>query len=155
MLAQGARPRQLRWFHAGPMLFGDWGTSRLYVLGLAMFYAGHASFWFMLAMSCLLAGVGWAYSVICRLYPDGGGVYSSARERSQTLAVIGALLLCADYIVTASLSALDAFHYVGLHHAEWWAAGSILLIGAVNFFGPTKAGTGALKAFRPRPTRRE
>src|SRR5262245_38696206 len=91
MLVQGARPRQLRWFHSGPMLFGDWGTSRLYVLGLAMFYAGHASFWFMLAMSFLLVGVGWSYQIICRLYPDGGGVYSSARHRSQTLAVIGAL----------------------------------------------------------------
>ena len=99
------------------MLFGDWGTSRLYVLGLAFYYAGHASFWFMLAMSVLLVAVGWAYQVICRLYPDGGGVYSSCRDRSQTLAVIGALLLCADYIVTAALSALDAFHYVHLPHA--------------------------------------
>ena len=78
MLTHGARPRQLRWYHAGPMLFGDWGTSRLYVLGLAFYYAGHASFWFMLAMSFLLIAVGWAYQVICRLYPDGGGVYSSA-----------------------------------------------------------------------------
>ncbi len=126
------------------MLFGDWGTSRLYVLGLAFFYAGRSSFWFMLAMSGLLVAVGWAYHVICRLHPDGGGVYSSARERSQTLAVIGALLLCADYIVTASLSALDAFHYVHLEHAHLWAAAAIGLIGAINFFGPTKAGTGAL-----------
>ncbi len=144
MLVQGARPRQLHWFHAGPMLFGDWGTSRLYVLGLAMFYAGHASFWFMLAMSFLLVGVGWAYQIICRIYPDGGGVYSSARHRSQTLAVIGALLLCADYIVTAAISALDAFHYLGLSHPAWWAAGAIALIGAINYFGPTKAGTLAL-----------
>jgi amino acid transporter/nucleotide-binding universal stress UspA family protein len=146
MLAHGARPRQLRWFHAGPMLFGDWGTSRLYVLGLAFYYAGHASFWFMAAMSLLLVAVGWAYQVICRLHPDGGGVYSSARERSQTLAVIGALLLCADYIVTASLSALDAFHYFGVHveHAGLWAAAAIGLVGVVNYFGPTKAGTMAL-----------
>lgn len=144
MLTQGSRPRQLRWFHAGPMLFGDWGTSRLYVLGLALYYTGTASFWFMLAMSALLVGVGWAYQVICRLYPDGGGVYSSARHRSQSLAVVGALLLCADYIVTASLSALDAFHYVGLAHAEWWAAGAILVVGIANYFGPTKAGLGAL-----------
>ena len=35
MLSVGERPRVLKWFHAGPMLFGDWGTSRLYVLGLA------------------------------------------------------------------------------------------------------------------------
>jgi amino acid transporter/nucleotide-binding universal stress UspA family protein len=126
------------------MLFGDWGTSRLYVLGLALFYTGRASFWFMLAMSFLLVAVGWAYQIICRLYPDGGGVYSSARHRSELLAVVGALLLCADYVVTAALSALDAFHYVGLANAEWWAAGSVALIGVVNYFGPTKAGTGAL-----------
>ncbi len=144
MLSQGVRPRELRWYHAGPMLFGDWGTSRLYVLGLAFFYTGRASIWFMLAMSGLLVAVGWAYSVICRLHPDGGGVYSSARERSQTLAVIGALLLCADYVVTASLSALDAFHYLHVPHPEVWAAVSILVIGWLNYFGPTKVGTLAL-----------
>src|SRR5262245_53331497 len=144
MLSQGARPRELRWYHAGPMLFGDWGTSRLYVLGLASFYTGRASMWFMVALSVMLIAVGWAYSVICRLYPDGGGVYSSARQRSQTLAVIGALLLCADYVVTASLSALDAFHYLRLPHAEVWAAVSILGIGCLNYFGPTKVGTLAL-----------
>lgn len=144
MLVQGKRPRQLHWYHAGPMLFGDWGTSRLYVLGLCFFYTRHASLWFMLAMSGLLVAVGWAYSIICRLYPDGGGVYSSARARSQTLAVIGALLLCADYVVTAALSALDAFHYAGLHEPQLWAAGSIAAIGVLNYFGPTKAGTLAL-----------
>jgi amino acid transporter/nucleotide-binding universal stress UspA family protein len=146
MLVQGKRPRQLRWYHAGPMLFGDWGTSRLYVLGLCFVAAQHSSFWFMLAMSFLLVGVGWAYSVICRLYPDGGGVYSAARHRSHTLAVIGALLLCADYVVTSALSALDAFHYIKLPEPALWAAGSMLLIGVVNFFGPTKAGTFALVA---------
>src|SRR5439155_26428357 len=85
MLVQGKRPRELRWYHAGPMLFGDWGTSRLYVLGLAFAAVGYASLWFMLAMSVLLVAVGWAYQVICRLFPDGGGVYSSARHRSQAL----------------------------------------------------------------------
>jgi amino acid transporter/nucleotide-binding universal stress UspA family protein len=98
----------------------------------------------MLAMSLLLVAVGWAYSVICRLHPEGGGVYSAARERSQSLAVIGALLLCADYIVTASLSALDAFHYLHLPNAHLWAAAAMAFIGVINFFGPTKAGTGAL-----------
>ena len=146
MLVQGNRPRQLHWYHAGPMLFGDWGTSRLYVLGLCFFHARHASLWLMLAMSGLLVAVGWAYSVICRMYPDGGGVYSSARHRSQSLAVFGALLLTADYVVTAALSALDAFHYLGAPQPALWAAGSILLLGVVNLFGPTKAGTAALFA---------
>jgi len=146
MLGHGKRPRQLHWYHAGPMLFGDWGTSRLYVLGICFFYTRHASLWFMLAMSFLLLGVGWAYSVVCRLYPDGGGVYSSAKHKSQFVAVIGALLLCADYVVTAAISSLDAFHYLNVPHPELWAAGSIAVIGAINIFGPTKAGIGALVA---------
>jgi amino acid transporter/nucleotide-binding universal stress UspA family protein len=146
MLVQGKRPRVLSWYHAGPMLFGDWGTSRLYVLGLAFSFTGHASVWFMGAMCLLLVAVGWAYEVICRNFPDGGGVYSAARKRSESLAVIGGLLLCADYVVTAALSALDAFHYCHVGHPHLWAAGAILLVGIINYFGPSKAGTLALIA---------
>jgi amino acid transporter/nucleotide-binding universal stress UspA family protein len=156
MLSTGDRPRELRWYHAGPMLFGDWGTSRLYVLGLAFAFNGRASFWFIALMSVLLVGVGWSYEIICRLFPDGGGVYSSARHRSQLLAVVGGLLLCADYVVTASLSCLDAFHYLeaalgfpGLHvlgvpFEAVLAAAAILAIGGLNYFGPTKTGTLAM-----------
>jgi hypothetical protein len=144
MLIEGKRPRELRWFHAGPMLFGDWGTSRLYVLGLAFFYTQHASLWFMGAMSFLLVAVGWAYQIICRTHPDGGGVYSSAKHRSQALAVVGGLLLCADYLVTAAISSLDAFHYLDVPYPALWAALSIVAIGVINYFGPRKAGTLAL-----------
>src|SRR5207253_5072259 len=85
------------------------------------FFAGRTSFYLILAMSFLILAVGWAYTQICRIYPDGGGVYTAAKHKSKTLAVVGALLLFADYTVTASLSALDAFHYFGLplgHHVE-------------------------------------
>jgi amino acid transporter len=108
------RPRNVGWVQAAGLLFGDWGTSRLYVLGLAFFFAGRTSFWLICAMSGLILAVGWAYTQICRIYPDGGGVYTAARNKSRMLAVVGALLLFADYTVTASLSALDAFHYFGL-----------------------------------------
>ena len=43
MLSFGKRPRELAWYHAGPMLFGDWGTSRLYVLGIAFAASGSGS----------------------------------------------------------------------------------------------------------------
>src|SRR5205807_9643242 len=108
------RPRNVGWLQAAGLLFGDWGTSRLYVLGLALFFAGRSSFWLIVGMSILILAVGWAYTQICRIYPDGGGVYTAAKHKSRTLAVVGALLLFADYTVTASLSALDAFHYFGL-----------------------------------------
>src|SRR5580765_6748390 len=117
-LLASERPRNVGWKQAAGLLFGDWGTSRLYVLGIALLFAGRTSFWLILAMSVLIVGVGWAYTQICRIYPDGGGVYTAAKSKSRTLAVVGALLLFADYTVTASLSALDAFHYFGLplHH---------------------------------------
>jgi len=122
------------------MLYGDWGTSKAYVLGIAFAIAGHASFFFLLAMSGLTAIIGFCYIIICKVYPDGGGVYSAVRSRSRTLAVVGALLLVADYVVTASLSSVDAFHYLGCSHPEWWAMGSLVLIGLINIVGPTKSG---------------
>src|SRR5437660_3046997 len=113
-LLASERPRNVGWKRAGGLLFGDWGTSRLYVLGLAFLFAGRTSFYLICLMSVLILAVGWAYTQICRIYPDGGGVYTAAKHKSRTLAVVGALLLFADYTVTASLSSLDAFHYYGL-----------------------------------------
>src|SRR5690242_12379641 len=117
-LLAAQRPRNVGWRQAAGLLFGDWGTSRLYVLGLAFLFAGRTSFWLICLMSLLILAVGWAYTQICRIYPDGGGVYTAAKHKSRMLAVIGALLLFADYTVTASLSSLDAFHYFGLGAAE-------------------------------------
>src|SRR4051795_12759276 len=119
-LLASERPRNVGWLQAAGLLFGDWGTSRLYVLGLAFFFASRTSFWLICGMSLLIMAVGWAYTQICRIYPDGGGVYTAAKHKSRMLAVVGALLLFADYTVTASLSALDAFHYYGLgaHHEQ-------------------------------------
>src|SRR4029453_7464876 len=102
------------WRQAAGLLFGDWGTSRLYVLGLAFLVAGRSSFWLIAAMSLLILIVGGGYTQICRLYPDGGGVYTAARQRSKLLGVVGALLLFADYTATASLGSLDAFPHFGL-----------------------------------------
>ncbi len=135
------RPRELKWYQAGAMLYGDWGTSKAYVLGIAFALTGHASWFFLGLMSLLTAFVGICYMILCRLYPDGGGVYSSVKTRSQFLAVVGALLLIADYVITASLSALEAFHYFNVPHPELWAIGSILTIGAINWVGPTKGGS--------------
>src|SRR5687768_14402055 len=119
-LLASERPRNVGWFPAAALLFGDWGTSRLYVLGLAFLVAGRSSFWLIAAMSLLILAVGWAYTQICRIYQNGGGVYTAGKMRAPLLGVIGALLLIADYTITASLSALEAFHYLGLgsQHVE-------------------------------------
>jgi len=141
MIKRVERPRELKWYHAGAMLYGDWGTSKAYVLGIAFALAGHASWFFLGLMSVFMILIGFCYIIVCRIYPDGGGVYSSVKHRSQTLAVIGALLLVADYVVTVSLSVLDSFHYFHVPNPELWAIGAILSIGAINWVGPSKGGT--------------
>lgn len=146
MLVAQSRPRNLKWYHAGPLLFGDWGTSRLYVLGLAFYYTAHASVLYLSVMALIMAAVAWAYTIVCRCFPEGGGVYAAARKINPTLAVIGATLLLCDYIVTAALSAIEAFHYFGVPHelVVWLSIGTIGLVGIINWLGSRSAGTMAL-----------
>src|SRR5207249_7954598 len=145
------RPRNVGWARAAALLYGDWGTSKAYVIGLAFVAAGFASFPIILAV-CLLTGlVGYNYIIICRHFPDGGGVYSSAREQSRVLAVLGALLLMADFIVTAAMSCWDAMSYFGVsrEHLKLVTIGFILLIGFINYFGPKNSGSVAISLAIP------
>jgi amino acid transporter/nucleotide-binding universal stress UspA family protein len=128
------------WKRAAAILYGDWGTSKAYVIGLAFAVAGYSSFWLIAPMCVLTALVGANYMVICRLYPDGGGVYASVRHRSEVISIVGAFLLIADYLVTAAISALSAFAYLGVPHPEKFAAAAILVIGLLNLLGPKHTG---------------
>ena len=139
-----SRPRVLGWLRSAAILDGDWGTSVAYVMGIGFALAGYGSFWHLSAMMALTSLVAINYITICRLYPNGGGVYSSVYHRSQLLAVVGALLLAADYIVTMALSVLDACHYFGLGQPVLWAIVVILAIGGLNWFGPKHSGGLAL-----------
>src|SRR3954469_2842401 len=134
------RPRNVDSPRAAAILYGDWGTSKAYVIGLAFAVAGYSSFWLIALMCVLTALVGLNYMVICRLYPDGGGVYASVRHRSEVISIVGAFLLIADYLVTAAISALSAFQYLGVPHPEKFAAASILIIGLLNLLGPKHTG---------------
>lgn len=144
MLKKVERPRELKWFQAGAMLYGDWGTSKAYVIGIAFALAGHASWFYLGLMACLTLLVGFCYTIICGIYPDGGGVYSSLRSRSKLMASVGGFMLVADYVVTASLSALSAFHYFGVENPALWAMAAIVIIGAINWIGPAGGSNAAV-----------
>jgi amino acid transporter len=142
----GHRPRNLDWKRAGALLYGDWGTSKAYVIGLAFVAAGYASFPIIVAVCALTALVAFNYIIVCKHFPDGGGVYSAARDQSRLLAVIGALLLVANFTVTAALSGWTAMAYFKIPR-EWISIitiGCIFLIGALNYLGPRHSGTVAL-----------
>jgi amino acid transporter len=137
------RPRNVDWKRAAALLYGDWGTSKAYVLGLAFVAAGFSSFPIILAVCVLTAIVGFNYLIVCAHFPDGGGVYSAARRQSRFLASVGALLLIANFIVTAALSGWAGVTYLGVpvNYAPAAAMAVILLLGAVNYFGPKHSGS--------------
>jgi amino acid transporter/nucleotide-binding universal stress UspA family protein len=137
------RPRNVDWKRAAALLYGDWGTSKAYVIGLAFIAAGFASLPIILAVCVLTAVVAYNYIIVCAHFPDGGGVYSAARQQSRFLASTGALLLIANFIVTAALSGWAAVSYLGVasKYAPVATMGLVLVVGAINFFGPKHSGS--------------
>ena len=136
MVIHGSRPRNVGWLRAAALLYGDWGTSKAYVIGLAVLLAGYAAPAYLAAIAGLTFLVGCNYVWVCRYFPEGGGVYHAARTHSARLAVVGALLLLADYAVTASMSCYEAFNYFGTGDATRWAILAIFALGVLNYFGP-------------------
>jgi amino acid transporter/nucleotide-binding universal stress UspA family protein len=155
------RPRNVDWKRAAALLYGDWGTSKAYVIGLAFVAAGFASLPIILAVCALTGLVGINYAVICRYFPDGGGVYSAAKSQGRLLAVVGALLLVADLTVTAALSGWSGLTYVisGAEHIVWLkflkdhiaitTIGVLFFLGFINWFGPKHSGTLAVALALP------
>ena len=155
------RPRNLDWKRAAALLYGDWGTSKAYVIGLAFVAAGFSSLPIIIAVCVLTGLVGINYAVICRHFPDGGGVYSAAKSQGRLLAVVGALLLLADLTVTASLSGWSALTYItsGAEHVGFigfmrehialTTIGVLLIMGLINYYGPKHSGSFAVALSLP------
>src|SRR2546430_3191595 len=136
------RPRNVDWKRAAALLYGDWGTSKAYVLGLAFVAAGFASLPIILAVCVLTVFVGYNYIIVCAHFPDGGGVYSAAREQSRFLASVGALLLIANFIVTAALGGGAGGTYLGIpsQYAPVAAMAGVPGPGGLKYFRPKNHG---------------
>ena len=66
IIGKTKRPRNVDTPRAAAILYGDWGTSKAYVIGLAFATAGYSSFWLIAAMCLLVALVAINYMAICR-----------------------------------------------------------------------------------------
>ena len=151
------RPRNVDWKRAAALLYGDWGTSKAYVLGLAFVAAGFSSLPLVLAVCALTALVAINYGVICAYFPEGGGVYSAAKSQGRLLAVVGALLLIADLTVTAALSGWSGLSYVisGAEDITWLkflkdhialtTIFVLMALGTINWYGPKHSGSLAVR----------
>src|SRR3954470_2018697 len=137
------RPRDVDWKRAAALLYGDWGTSKAYVIGAAFLTMGFSSMPIILAVCTLTAVVGLMYMIVCRYFPEGGGVYSAARLQSRFLASVGGLLLVADLTVTAALSGWSALTYFGVppQFVQLGTIGMMFFLGLLNFYGPKHSGS--------------
>ena len=48
------RPRNVGWARAAALLYGDWGTSKAYVIGLASAIVVDSSFWLIVSIRLLI-----------------------------------------------------------------------------------------------------
>lgn len=127
----GHRPRNLGVMDSLFHLDADWGTSLAYILPLSLSLTGRLSPVYMMIIAAIMFIVASGYKVVCKHNPDGGGVYSSLKKINKFIAVVGALLLVTDYIVTEALSVSDSFHYLQLdtlvHSGTFWFLSSFVI----------------------------
>src|SRR4029453_6075453 len=124
------RPRNVDWKRAAALLYGDWGTSKAYVIGLAFVAAGFSSFPIILAVCALTAVVGYNYFFVSNLFPAGGRAFVAVD----------------NFHVTAALSGWGAVSYLGVSNepVRLATAGLILVVGVINYFGPRHSGSVSL-----------
>jgi hypothetical protein len=85
-------------------LDADWGTSLAYTIPLAFALTGRLAPIYLIIIAFVMFVVASGYKVVCKYTPEGGGVYGTLRKTNRFLAVVGALLLITDFIVTQALS---------------------------------------------------
>ena len=76
------RPRNVDWQRAAALLYGDWGTSKAYVLGLAFVAAGFASFPIILAVCALTASSPSIISSYALIFPMAAALFCRAAAES-------------------------------------------------------------------------
>jgi amino acid transporter len=141
--AETRRPTDLDWKCAAALLYAHWGTNKVFVLGLAFIAAGFSSLPILLAVCLLAAAVAYGYVIVCKYLPEGGDVYSAAREQSRFLGSVGALLLGAGYLAKAALNGWVAVIYLSVPYqiAPLTTMALMLAVGAINYFGPKNSGS--------------
>ena len=91
-------------------------------------------------MCLLTALVGVNYMAICKHYPDGGGVYASVRHRSEIISIVGAFLLDGGLHRDGGAQRAIRFSLSGRAASGNIRRAAILVIGALNYFGPKHTG---------------
>ncbi len=138
------RPRNVDWKRAAALLYGDWGTSKAYVIGLAFVAAGFASLPIILAVCVLTAVVAYNYIIVCAHFP---GWRRRLFRGAATEPVSGFDRRAPSHREFHRHGRIERVGRRQLSRRSERATrrsptmGLILVVGAINFFGPKHSGS--------------
>ncbi|MEO0157214.1 MAG: APC family permease [candidate division WOR-3 bacterium] len=149
----GRLKREIGWFSAFSMGFGDVGADVFIALGVTMLYAGGAAFFAFAITAIAYVAISLAYAELAPAYPYAGGVHTYALRTWNSLgSFIAGWAILLDYMLCLSLFATAAAGYVKflipgvegmalqlgpltLRSLGLIAALIVILLIAVNYFG--------------------
>jgi amino acid transporter len=106
--------RQLTWTLAWAVVFCDIGTSVYYVPGILYVSAGDKTPFFVLLTTLGFIPLALKYIEITWRNPEGGGVVTiTTKAFGPMWGCLGGMLITTSYFLTAAISAVSGFHYIG------------------------------------------
>jgi amino acid transporter/nucleotide-binding universal stress UspA family protein len=143
--------RQLNWLLAWAVVFCDIGTSVYYVPGILYGYVGDKTPFFILLTTLGFIPLALKYIEITWRNPEGGGVVTiTTKAFGPMWGCLGGMLIITSYFLTAAISAVSAFHYVGSvlpfidAHIVPLACVGLLALAILNIIGIRESATVAL-----------
>jgi amino acid transporter/nucleotide-binding universal stress UspA family protein len=143
--------RQLNWLLAWAVVFCDIGTSVYYVPGILYGYVRDATPFFVLLTTGGFVLLALKYIEITWRNPEGGGVVTIATKAFGPMwGCLGGMLITTSYFLTAAISAVSGFHYIGSvfpsidAHIVLFASSALLILAVLNIVGIRESATAAL-----------
>ena len=143
--------RQLNWYLAWAVVFCDIGTSVYYVPGILYGTVGDKTPFFILLTTLAFIPLALKYIEITWRNPEGGGVVTIATKALGPMwGCLGGMLITTSYFLTAAISAVSGFHYVGSilpfldAHVVVLACFGLLALAILNIVGIRESATAAL-----------
>ena len=143
--------RQLTWFLAWAVVFCDIGTSVYYVPGILYGNVGDKTPFFILLTTLAFIPLALKYIEITWRNPEGGGVVTNTTKAFGPMwGCLGGMLITTSYFLTAAISAVSGFHYIGSvlpfldAHIVPFACVGLLALAILNIIGIRESATVAL-----------
>jgi amino acid transporter len=140
--ASGGDLRHLGWLLAWAVVYSDIGTSVYYVPGILYGEVRDLAAVFTALVTLGFVLLAAKYIEVSWRNPEGGGVVTVATKAFNPFTgAVGGMLIIITYFLTAAISSVSAFHYIGSvvplfeHNITLAASLGLVLLGIINIIG--------------------